>query len=99
VTDAAEALIRAATGSYDEQTTVMILAGNTSTTVAELAKQIIHISGKPGLVKFDRERDAGYSARFSTERMNRLIGDWNHVPLSVGLQAELEYFRGGLTRT
>jgi hypothetical protein len=42
----------------------MILAGSSSTTVAVLAHQIADIAGKPGLVEFDRDRDAGYSTRF-----------------------------------
>jgi nucleoside-diphosphate-sugar epimerase len=99
VTDAVEALIRAATVSYDEPSTVVILASSSSTAVAELAQQIADIVGKPGLVKFARDWDSGYSTRFSTEHMNRLLGNWSRVPLRDGLIAEVEYFRGEVART
>jgi nucleoside-diphosphate-sugar epimerase len=98
VADVVEALIRTATASFDEKSTVMILAGSSSTTVAALAHQIADIAGKPGLVKFDRDRDGGYSTRFNTEKMKRLIGDWMSVPLSVGLHAEVEYFKRDAVR-
>jgi UDP-glucose 4-epimerase len=99
VTDAVEALIRTSTAPLVEKTTVMILAGDCSTTIAELAHRISEIAGKPGLVTLARDRDAGFSTRFSTARMKRLLGDWERVPLAVGLEAEVEHFKGVTART
>lgn len=94
VTDAVEALIRTATAPMVEKTTVMILAGDGSTTIAELAHRIAEIAGKPGLVTLAGDRDAGFSTRFSTQKMKCLLGDWERVPLSVGLREEVAYFNG-----
>ncbi len=99
VTDAAEALVRAASASLDEESTVMIVAGSSSTTIAELAHHVAGLAGRPGSVTFERDRDAGCSTRFNTEKMKRLIGEWRQVPLSVGLREEIDYFRRGPTET
>jgi UDP-glucose 4-epimerase len=93
VSDAVEALIRAATASYEDRSTVMILASSTSVGMAEVARQIAEVAGKPELVEFVPDRDSGHSIRFNTEHMTRRLGHWRHVPLRDGLIAEVDYFK------
>lgn len=98
VSDAVEALIRAATASYRDRSTLMILASSATVSMAELARQIAGIAGKPELVEFVPEHDSGHSTRFNTQEMIRRLGKWRHVPLRDGLIAEVDYFKREMTR-
>jgi nucleoside-diphosphate-sugar epimerase len=93
VSDAVEALIRAATASYPDRSTVMILASSTSVGMAEVARRIAEVAGKPELVEFIPHHDSGHSTRFSTQEMSRRLGQWRPVPLRDGLVAEFDYFK------
>ncbi len=99
VADAVEALVRASLVPLAEPSTTVIVAGAGSTPIAEIARQVAEMAGRPELVKFERDRPAGHSTRFNIEKMRRLLGDWDRVSLRGGLRNEMEHFKGAMARS
>ncbi len=93
-TDFADGLIRITERATDSEPTN--LGADEETTIGEIAQTIVELAGVKKSVVFDSGRPEGQPRRHcDTSRLEELFDFRAEVPLREGLEATINYYRGG----
>jgi UDP-glucose 4-epimerase len=91
VTDAAEAIVRAAERAGDSLGPINVVSGR-SVSVRDIVLELAKLTGFTAPIRFEGAKPGGASLRFDDARLQETLGAVASVPLSDGLRAEIDYF-------
>jgi UDP-glucose 4-epimerase len=94
VTDAAEAIVRAASLAVYSGGPINVVSG-TSVSMHALADLLAELTGYRGVVDYRSESPGGVSLQFDDALVRSVLGEMQPLPLRSGLALEIESFRIG----